>query len=119
MAKLSLFLAALFAATAATASQPGYHLDLNAERSGSQLTVNPIIEAPPGDELRYELVSTKVGPSGSANNSQSGQVTVGPDGSARLSSLSLGVGPDDRYTVNVKVFSGETLVAEGLLEHPR
>ncbi len=100
------------------ADETGYKLRLNSSLEGSELTVVPQIAAPPGARLRYEMTSTKQGAAGKSSTRQSGRVTVGSDGSARLSTLSLGVSPQDRYVVSVKVYEGAKLVAEELLRYP-
>jgi curli production protein len=107
------------AATAALANEPGYELRVNSKLQGGMLTVAPQITAPAGAELRYEVISSKQGSSGQSNSSQSGNVTAGPDGSAKLSTLSVNVGPQDKYILTVKVFDGAKLVAEEVLRHPK
>ena len=109
----------LFAATAAMADEPGYQLRVNSRVEGGTLTVAPQITAPAGAQLRYEVVSSKQGSNGQSNTSQSGNATVGPDGSAKLSSLSVSVGPKDKYVLTVKVFDGAKLVAEEVLRYPQ
>ena len=101
------------------ADEPGYRLSLESSVLDKQLTVAPRISAPPGTQLRYEIVSTKVGTAGKSSTSQSGRVAVGPGGSASLSTLKLGVASGDRYSVLVKVFEGQKLVAEQTLQYPQ
>jgi hypothetical protein len=114
--RLPILLAAVV--TSAIAEDAGYELRLASSVEAARLTLMPVIAAPAGRQLRYEMVSTKQGAAGMSNTRQSGGVVVGADGSARLSSLSLGVGPDDRYVVTVKVFDGARLVAEDVLRYP-
>lgn len=109
----------LFAATAALANQPGYELRVNSRVEGGTLTVAPHVTAPAGAQLRYQVVSSKQGSNGKSNSSQSGNVTAGPDGTAKLSTLSVSVGPQDKYVLTVKVFDGAKLVAEEVLRYPR
>lgn len=108
----------LLAATAAMANEPGYELRVNSKLEGGTLTVAPRITAPAGAQLRYEVVSSKQGSGGQSNSSQSGNVTAGPDGSAKLSTLSVNIGPQDKYVLTVKVFEGAKLVAEEVLRYP-
>jgi hypothetical protein len=117
MAKTALALLFL-AATAAMADAPGYQLRVDSKLEGGTLTVAPLVSAPAGAELRYEVVSSKHGSNGKSSSSQSGNVTAGPDGSAKLSSLSVSVGPQDKYVLTVKVFDGAKLVAEEVLRYP-
>jgi hypothetical protein len=109
----------LLAASAVLANEPGYQLRVNSKLEGGTLTVAPQITAPPGAELRYEVISSKQGSNGKSNSSQSGNVTAGPDGTAKLSTLSVSVGPKDKYVLAVRVFDGAKLVAEESLRHPR
>lgn len=107
------------AGASAMANEPGYNLRLESKVEGSTLTVVPHIDAATGARLRYEMVSSKQGSAGKSNTSQSGTVTVGPDGSAKLSTLSLGLGPSDRYVITVKVYAGVELVAQEVLRYPQ
>src|SRR5688572_16231686 len=107
------------AATTAKADEASYKLWVNSKVEGGTLTVAPRITAPAGAQLRYEVISSKQGSSGQSNSSQSGNVTAGPDGSAKLSTLSVSVGPQDKYVLTVKVFEGAKLVAEEVLRHPK
>ena len=117
MVKTALF-SLFLTASAALANEPGYHLRVNSKLEAGTLTVAPQITAPAGAELRYEVISSKQGSSGKSNSSQSGNVTAGPDGSAKLSTLSVNVGPQDKYVLTVKVFEGGKLVAEEVLRYP-
>lgn len=109
----------VLAATTAMANEPGYELRVNSKVEGGTLTVAPRVTAPAGARLRYEVVSSKQGSSGQSNSSQSGNATVGPDGSAKLSTLSVSVGPQDKYVLTVKVFDGAKLVAEEVWRYPK
>lgn len=114
---LAVLLAALSAG--AMASEPGYKLSIDSSLKDGQLTVVPHIAAPANTRLRYELVSTKEGGAGRSNTSQSGHVSVGADGSAKLATLRVGVNAQDKYVFTVKVFDGAKLVAEEVLRHPQ
>ena len=115
----ALFCLLLATTSTAMANAPGYQLRLDSKVEGSTLTVVPHIAAATGARLRYEVVSSKQGSAGKSNTSQSGTVTVGPDGSAKLSSLSLSAGPSDRYVITVKVYAGVELVAQETLRYPQ
>jgi hypothetical protein len=101
------------------ADEPGYRISIESSVKDNKLTVAPRVAAPVGARLRYEMVSTKVGAAGKSNTSQSGRVVVDASGTAALSALKLGVGPQDRYSISVKVFEGQKLVAEQTLQHPQ
>jgi len=112
-------LAFLLVAPGAMADEPAYRLRIDSTVEASKLIVVPVVAGPAGSRVRYEMVSSKQGPAGKSNTRQSGGVTVGADGSAKLSTLSLGVGADDRYLISVKVFDGGKLVAEDALRYPQ
>jgi hypothetical protein len=101
------------------ADETGYRLWLDTSTSGRMLTVVPHVSAPAAARLRYEIVSTKHGKSGQSSTTQSGNVAVGNDGSGTFAKLSLGVGPEDRYTIAVKLYDGPKLVAEQTLNYPQ
>lgn len=105
--------------TAALAAEPGYDLSLGAEVRGGNLKVAPVITAPAGARLRYDVTTIRTGRSGNNNSRQSGNVTVGSDGKASLSQLSVSVTPQDRYEVHVEVFDAGRLVASETLRHPQ
>ena len=112
----SLF-ALLLISSGAMADEPGYKLHIDSSVEAAKLTVIPVITAPAGSRLRYEMVSSKEGASGSSSTRQAGGVMVGADGTAKLSTLKLGVGAADHYLITVKVYDGAKLVAEGFFNH--
>jgi hypothetical protein len=114
-----LFLCLILSSGAALANAPGYDLSLGAEVRGRMLKVAPVISAPAGAQLRYDMTTTRTGRSGNSNSRQSGNVTVGDDGKASLSQISVNVRPQDRYEVHVEVFEGERVVAARTLRHPQ
>jgi hypothetical protein len=117
MHRLALLL--FFLSCASLANAPGYDVSLGAEMRGGTLKVAPTINAPAGKKLRYDVVTTRTSRSGNSNSRQSGNVTVGQDGTASLSQVSVSVSPQDRYEVHVEVFDGSRLVAEKTLKHPQ
>ena len=114
-----LFLGLILSSGAALANAPGYDLSLGAEVRGRMLKVAPVISAPAGAQLRYDMTTTRTGRSGNSNSRQSGNVTVGDDGKATLSQVAVNVSPQDRYEVRVEVFEGERVVAAKTLTHPQ
>ncbi len=115
----TIFFLLLALAGTAMAGEPGYQLRIDSSLKDGQLTIVPHIDAPTGARLRYEMVSTKEGGAGKSNTTQSGSVSVGADGAAKLATLRVGVGPQDKYLFTVKVFDGAKLVAEEVLRHPQ
>jgi hypothetical protein len=113
-----LFLCMILSSGAALANAPGYDLSLGAEVRGRMLKVAPVISAPAGAQLRYDMTTTRTGRSGNSNSRQSGDVTVGEDGKATLSQVAVNVSPQDRYIVHVEVYDGARVVASETLRHP-
>lgn len=113
-----LIVSLLFLPSSAFANAPGYDLSLGTEVRGGTLKVAPVITAPAGTKLRYDVTTTRTGRSGNNNSRQSGNVTVGDNGKASLSQFSVSVTPQDRYEVHVEVFDGSRLVAAKTLRHP-
>src|SRR5687768_18576042 len=103
----------------ASANAPGYDLSLGAEARGGTLKVAPIVTAPAGAKLHYDVTTTRTGRSGNSNSRQSGNVTVGDDGKASLSQVAVSVSEQDRYEVHVDVYDGGRLVASETLKHPQ
>jgi thin aggregative fimbriae synthesis protein len=119
LARSILFWALLATSVTLMADETGYRLWLDTSTSGRMLTVVPHVAAPAAARLRYEIVSTKHGKSGQSSTTQSGNIAVGKDGSGTFAKLSLGVAPEDRYTIAVKVYDGPKLVAEQTLNYPQ
>jgi hypothetical protein len=116
MRSLAFFLFLL--SSIALANAPGYDLSLGAEARDGTLKVAPIVMAPPGANLHYEVTTTRTGRSGNSNSRQSGNVTVGDDGKASLSRVSVSLSEQDRYEVQVEVYDRGRLVATETLRHP-
>jgi hypothetical protein len=114
----ALVLCLSFFSWSALAAAPGYHLSLGAEVRGHTLKVAPVVTAPAGANLRYDVITTRVGRSGNSDSRQSGNVTVGNDGRAALSQVAVSVSEQDRYEVRVEVYDGGRLVASETLKHP-
>jgi hypothetical protein len=96
----------------------GYRLMLDARIEDHKLTMAPQIHAPAGAVLRYEVIVAKTGTSGTTSTRQGGEVRVNEHNTATLSKLSLSIGPQDRWTVLVKVYDGQDIVAERSFSHP-
>lgn len=114
-----LWLLYLAASGTAMAGESLYKLRIDSSLREGHLTLTPYVEAPAGARLRYEMKSDREGAAGRSSTSQGGGVAVGDSGSAKLSTLSFSVGPQDRYTVTVRVFEGSKVVAEKSLSVPQ
>jgi hypothetical protein len=117
MRKLAISL--LFVSARAFADAPGYDLSLGSVIRDGNLKIAPVVTAPPGKMLRYDVVTHRTGPSGNHNSRQSANVTVGQDGKASLSQVVVSVQEQDHYEVTVEVYEGKQLVAAETLKHPR
>ena len=115
----SLAFSLLLLSASALANAPGYDLSLGAEARDGTLKVAPVVTAPAGTQLRYDVITTRTGRSGNSNSRQSGNVTVGSEGKASLSQVAVSVGEQDRYEVRVEVYDSGRLVASETLRHPR
>jgi hypothetical protein len=108
--------AALLAAAAVFAAD--YRLDPGASVSAGTLTVEPKVQGPAGAALRYEIQTVKEGASGRSSSSQSGNVRLGENGTAKLASTSVSVTPQDRYRIQVKLLERGRVVAEEEVHYP-
>ena len=112
----NLFLAALLVSYSALAAD--VRLDPGASVEGGTLIVEPTVLGPAGRTLQYEMRTTREGARGSSSSSQSGDVRIGTDGSARLASTRISVSPADRYRIEVKLLEGGRAVAEEVVRYP-
>lgn len=111
-------LIALSLAFCAGAFAADYRVDPGASVRNGTLTVEPTVQGPPGADVRYEIRTVREGQGGSANSSQSGSARLDGDGTAKLASTSVSVGPRDRYAVEVKLLQGSRVVAEETVRYP-
>ena len=112
----SLFLAALLVSYSALAAD--YRLDPGASVRDGTLQVAPTVRGPAGAALRYEVKTVREGVAGRSNSSQSGNVRLGQDGSAKLATTSVSVTPQDRYRISVRVLERDKVVAEEEVRYP-
>ena len=105
--------------SASLAGESAYRLRIDSSQDGGKLTLTPYVDGPAGARLRYEVKSDREGAAGRSSTSQGGGIAVGDSGSAKLSTLSFSVAPQDRYTVTVRVFEGTKMVAEKSLTVPQ
>jgi len=83
------------------------------------LVIQPTVNSPKQETLRYELISAKQGRSGKSQTSQSGNVVTVAGQAQPLSTLKLGVNDSDQYTITLRVFAGSTLVGEDEIHYPQ
>ncbi|MEJ5979505.1 curli-like amyloid fiber formation chaperone CsgH [Novosphingobium sp. PS1R-30] len=76
------------------------------------------VKSPASFVARYELIGEKRGPSGNSVVRQGGQVTIEANRPAHLSQVSFGaLGASDHYSVHLRVFDGEQLVGETVIQN--
>jgi hypothetical protein len=115
MRAIALALAVLALAAQAGA---GYSVDPGASLDGRTLRVAPRVSGPPGEQLRYEIEVRRAGSGNSADNQQSGTVKLDREGRAQLAYTSVSVQPGESFSVKVKLFEGQRLVAERSVTGP-
>lgn len=62
--------------------------------------------------FRYELLTKKTGQAGNATTRQAGIFNLTTDSRAELCNLKFTILPEDQFHFSLKIFSGETVVAE-------
>ena len=95
-----------------------YRLDPGVSVRDGTLQVAPTVQGPAGAALRYEVKTVREGAAGRSNSSQSGNVRLGQDGSAKLATISISVRPQDRYRISVRVLERDKVVAEEEVRYP-
>ena len=95
-----------------------YALRISTETEGDRLKVVPYIEASDAAALRYEVISRKEGPSGTASTRQAGSVQVACCAPAAASQLTLRVRREDRYVITVRLYAAGRQVAERTVIYP-
>jgi hypothetical protein len=68
--------------------------------------------------VTYRLVSAKSSRGGTSRSTQSGRVDLKPGVAEPLSVLQLGLSGDDRYLLELQVFSGNQLMATVTEQYP-
>jgi hypothetical protein len=69
-------------------------------------------------ELRYELLSTKTGPSGRADSRQSSSFTILPQEKKTLSRFSINCLAEDAVRIRLRIYRGEELLDEKIVSSP-
>ena len=103
----------------ALAQDPAYRLDLGMSMVSGTLRVEPVVSGPGGKTLRYEMSIRREGKGGSSATSQAGTVRLDGAGKGQFAYNSLSVNPGDRYTISVKLYDGERLVASQQTVEPK
>ena len=99
-------IAAVRRSARAAAEPPRAWLDV--EQGERLLTIRAMADLPDGATYHYVLEAEKTGASGHSRNRQAGQAT-GP-GEALLSTLGLGIGPNDAVSLRLELYAGDDRV---------
>lgn len=92
---------------------------IEAQPAGSGQVFTGYVKSAEPFSGRYELVAERQGASGRSSTRQSGQVELAAGERLRMSQLSLApLGPEDRYSVVLRLLQGETVVAVHQLGAP-
>ncbi|HZS66050.1 MAG TPA: curli-like amyloid fiber formation chaperone CsgH [Burkholderiales bacterium] len=110
---------ALIFCASALAQDPAYRLDLGTSMVSGTLRVEPAVSGPGGKTLRYEINIRRDGKGASAATSQAGTVHLDGAGKGQFAYNSLSINPGDRYTITVKVYDGNRLVASEQAVEPK
>lgn len=103
----------------ALAQDAAYRLDLGLSMVAGTLRVEPVLAGPGGKTLRYEISIRREGKGASSTTSQAGTVRLDGAGKAQFAYNSLSVNPGDRYSITVKVYDGNRLVASEQAVEPK
>lgn len=93
---------------------------LKMEDSGPVSMIVGYYETPSNEEeeLRYKLISTKIGQSGRSSTSQSGRFTSKPGEAVKLSQLGVNIGSGDRYEITLEIYKADELIDETTISRP-
>ncbi len=67
--------------------------------------------------IEYKMQTTKIGKSGKTNSIQSGKYSSEPKSELVLNRIGLNIDNEMRYSISLKVFSEDILIAEDLLNY--
>jgi hypothetical protein len=112
-------IAMLLFCASALAADPAYRADLGISMVSGTLRVEPTIMGPGGKTLRYEMNIRREGKGGTSATSQAGTVRLDGAGKGEFAYNSLSISPGDRYTITLKVYDGDRLVASEQAVEPK
>ena len=108
----------IYFGTVASLMANEYTATIGKTLENGKLFIHPIVSSSQQETLRYELVSAKQGKSGRSQTSQSGNVLTEPRQPTMLSTLRLGVDDADQYTIILRIYADNNLVATDEVQHP-
>lgn len=104
--------------TAVIAMANGYTAIIKQAVDDGELVINPTVNSPKQETLRYELISSKQGTNGTSRTNQSGTVTTQASQPISLATLKLAVSKSDHYTITLRVYADDILVAKDEIHYP-
>jgi hypothetical protein len=94
-------------------ASPAVEVRIDARASGDQVAVVGVLLVARDFHGRYELDATKDGPTGHSTIRQGGAASAAAGQTLSLSSLTLGgLAPGGRWSAVLRLYEGDTLVAE-------
>ncbi|AYH44647.1 curli-like amyloid fiber formation chaperone CsgH [Azoarcus sp. DN11] len=102
----------------AMAASSGVRVWAEVTRDGNRWTVAPHVAADAGRVLRYEMSTSKEGPSGRSSTRQGGRVVTQGDAARPLATVQIELGGHDHCKVAVRVLDGDVPVGDLSLQLP-
>lgn len=87
-------------------------------RDGNRWTVVPHVAADAGRALRYEMSTSKEGPSGRSSTRQGGHLALQGDSERSLATVQIELGAHDHCEVVLRVLDGDVPVGDLSLQLP-
>ena len=116
----TLFILFLLFATGLTYAQStsDYRAWIEAQEDSHMLTIKGKFANDGSQEasFRYELVTIKQGRSGSSRSTQAGRFVAPAHQEVSLSNVSVNVGSEDTYVIELKIFQNHTVLLRDKLE---
>ena len=112
---LTLFLTTFFLAQ----TTPEHRAWIDAKQTDDMLTIRGKFanDSEQDATFRYELVTTKQGPSGSSSSTQAGSFAAPAREEVSLSNTSINISTEDTYVIELKIFQGDTVYLDDKIEH--
>ena len=111
----TLFIATFFISQ----TTPEHRAWIDAQQTDDMLTVRGRFanDSQQDATFRYQLLTTKQGPSGSSTSTQAGSFTAPAGQEVSLSNTSINVTPADLYVIELKIFQADSVYLHDKIEH--
>ena len=112
---LTFFLTTFFLAQAT----PEHRAWIDAKQTDDMLTIRGKFanDSEQDATFRYELITTKQGPSGSSSSTQAGSFAAPAQDEVSLSNVSINVTPADLYVIELKIFQADSVYLRDKIEY--